>query len=126
MEAHSFGADYWDDRTKQALRMETDRPQVLRQTVRCCRKGGTLSVIGVHGGFIDKFPMGAFMNKVLTMRSGQMYGQKYAPKLLEYIAKGDVDPSFMITHRLPLEEIPRGFQMFKQKQDGCIRPVFVM
>ncbi len=73
--------------------METDRPQVLRQMIRCCRKGGTLSVIGVYGGFVDKFPMGAFMNKALTMRSGQVFGQKYVPQLLEYIAKGEADPS---------------------------------
>jgi threonine dehydrogenase-like Zn-dependent dehydrogenase len=126
MEAHSAGADYWYDRTKQALRMETDRPQVLRQMIRCCRKGGTLSVIGVYGGFVDKFPMGAFMNKALTMRSGQMHGQKYTPRLLEYIAKGEVDPSFMVTHRLGLDQIPLGYEMFKEKQDGCIRPVFVM
>ncbi len=126
MEAHGTGADYWYDRTKQALRMETDRPQVLRQMIRCCRKGGTLSVIGVYGGFIDKFPMGAFMNKALTMRSGQMFGQKYTPRLLEYIAKGEADPSYLITHRLGLDQIPLGYEMFKEKKDGCIRPVFVM
>ncbi len=126
MEAHSFGADYWYDRSKQALRLETDRPQVLRQMIRCCRKGGTLSVIGVYGGFIDKFPMGAFMNKALTMRSGQMHGQKYAPRLLEFIAQGKLDPSYLITHRLGLDQIPLGYKMFRDKEDGCVRPVFVM
>jgi threonine dehydrogenase-like Zn-dependent dehydrogenase len=79
----------------------------------------------VYGGFIDKFPMGALMNKALTVRTGQMHGQRYAPRLLEYIARGEVDPSYLVTHRLPLEQAAEGYRKFKTKEDGCVRPVFV-
>jgi threonine dehydrogenase-like Zn-dependent dehydrogenase len=124
MEAHGPGVEFYYDKAKQTVRLSTDRPLVLRQMIRCCRKGGVLSVVGVYGGLIDKFPMGALMNKGLTLHTGQMHGQKYAPRLLEHLAKGDVDTSDLITHRGPLHQAPHLYQVFKNKTEGCIRPVF--
>ncbi|WP_224995694.1 zinc-dependent alcohol dehydrogenase [Cesiribacter sp. SM1] len=124
MEAHSYGADYYYDRAKQAVRLQTDRPTVLRETIMACRKGGNVSIVGVYGGLIDKFPMGAAMNKALTMRMGQMHGQRYIPKLLEHVQKGDVDPTYMLTHKWSLEDGHEGYQMFKKKKDNCVRVVF--
>jgi threonine dehydrogenase-like Zn-dependent dehydrogenase len=124
MEAHSPGVDYVYDRVKSAVRMQTDRPTVLRQAIMACRKGGTVSIVGVYGGLIDKFPMGAAMNKGLTLRMGQMHAQKYIPRLLEHIEKGDVDPSFLLTHKWSLEDAPEGYKMFKHKTDSCMRVVF--
>ena len=125
MEAHGTGIDYAYDRVKQAVRLETDRPNVLRQAIMACRKGGTVSIMGVYGGFIDKFPMGAAMNKGLTLRMGQQHGQKYIPRLLEHIRKGELDPSYLITHRVRLEEGQQAYDMFKKKTDGCVRAVFL-
>ncbi|HYD30211.1 MAG TPA: zinc-dependent alcohol dehydrogenase [Azospirillaceae bacterium] len=124
MEAHGTGVDYLYDRTKQALRMETGRATVLREMVECCRKGGTLSIVGVYGGFLDKFPMGAAMNKGLTFRMGQQHGQRYAERLFSYIQAGALDPSYMLTHRMALEEAPWGYRLFKEKTDRCLRAVF--
>lgn len=124
MEAHSFGIDYTYDKIKQSLRLETDRPVVLREAIIACRKGGTVSIVGVYGGFIDKFPMGAAMNKGLTLKMGQMHAQKYIPVLLDHIQKGDVNPSYILTHKWPLEKGPEGYDMFKKKKDNCIRVVF--
>jgi threonine dehydrogenase-like Zn-dependent dehydrogenase len=123
MEAHGHAAVYAYDRTKQALMLETDRPIALREAVLACRNGGTVSVIGVYGGFIDKFPMGAVMNRSLTIRSGQCHVQRYMRPLLERIQRGEIDPSFVITHRLPLEEAPRGYDMFLHKRDNCEKVV---
>lgn len=124
MEAAGNGLQYVYDRTKQALRMETDRATTLRQAIHCCRKGGTVSVIGVFGGFVDKFPMGALMNKGLTIRTGQQHGQRYIPMLLDRIAAGDLDPSYLATHHMPLAAGAAGYDMFKHKRDGCLRVVF--
>lgn len=124
MEAHSPGIDYFYDKVKQTLRLESDRPNVLRQAIVACRKGGTLSIVGVYGGFIDKFPMGAAMNKGLTFRMGQMHAQKYIPRLLDHIERGDIDPSYILTHRWSLDEGPEGYKMFKEKKDKCVRVVF--
>jgi threonine dehydrogenase-like Zn-dependent dehydrogenase len=124
MEAHGPGLEYYYDKAKQTVRLSTDRAIVLRQMIRCCRKGGVLSVVGVYGGFIDKFPMGALMNKALTLRTGQMHGQKYAPRLLDHLAKGEADTSDLITHRGHLQQAPELYQTFKNKTEGCIRPVF--
>ena len=88
-----------------------------------CRNGGVVSVIGVYGGFVDKFPMGSVMNRSLTIRSGQCHVQRYMRPLLERIQAGELDPSFVITHRLPLTEAPRGYEMFKHKQDDCVKVV---
>ncbi|MBD2234712.1 zinc-dependent alcohol dehydrogenase [Phormidium tenue] len=123
MEAHGTGPMALYDTVKQAVRLESDRPQVLRQAIAACRKGGKVSVPGVYGGFIDKMPMGAFVNKGLTMRSGQTHVHKYLKPLLERVQKGDIDPSFLITHRLPLEEAPRAYKIFRDKEDNCIKVV---
>ena len=88
-----------------------------------CRSGGIVSVIGVYGGLIDKFPMGALMNKGLTIRSGQCHVQRYLKPLLEHIQRGDIDPSFVITHTMPLSEAPRGYDMFVNKLDNCEKVV---
>jgi len=123
MEAHGIGLDYAYDRTKQAVRMETDRPVALRQAIQACRNGGIVSVIGVYGGFVDKFPIGTVMNRALTIKSGQCHVQRYTRPLLERIQRGEIDPSFVITHRLPLDEAPLGFELFKNKQDDCVKVV---
>ncbi|HET9985309.1 MAG TPA: zinc-dependent alcohol dehydrogenase [Longimicrobiales bacterium] len=123
MEAHAPGLEYAYDRTKQAMKLETDRPIALREAILACRNGGTVSVIGVYGGFIDKFPMGSVMNRSLTIRTGQCHVQRYMRPLLERIQKGEIDPSFVITHRLPLEEAPRGYDMFLNKTDDCLKVV---
>ena len=124
MEAHGTGPQYAYDRVKQALRLETDRAQALREAVIACRKGGTLSVLGVYG-LVDKFPMGAIMNKGMTVRTAQQHGQKYMPHLLEHAAKGELNPAYLATHRMSLEDSPRGYDMFKHKKDGCVRAVFI-
>ncbi|GCE15358.1 zinc-dependent alcohol dehydrogenase [Tengunoibacter tsumagoiensis] len=123
MEAHGKSMGYAYDRVKQALRLETDRGEALRQAIMACRKGGTLSILGVYG-LMDKFPIGAIMNKGLTVRSAQQHGQKYLPRLLEHAKRNELDPSFLVTHRFSLEEAPRGYDMFKHKTDGCVRAVF--
>jgi threonine dehydrogenase-like Zn-dependent dehydrogenase len=123
MEAHSPRIDYAYDRAKQAMRLETDRPLALREAIMACRNGGVVSVIGVYGGFVDKFPMGSVMNRSLTIRSGQCHVQRYMRPLLERIQAGELDPSFVITHRLPLDEAPRGYELFKHKQDDCVKVV---
>lgn len=123
MEAHGTGLQYAYDRAKQALHLHTDRGTALRQAALACRKGGTLSILGVYG-VMDKFPVGVIMNKSLTIRTGQVHGQRYVPKLLEHVQRGELDPSVLISHRLSLEDSPRGYQMFKDKQDSCIRVVF--
>ena len=123
MEAHVPGPLYTYDRAKQALGLETDRPFALRQAIHACRNGGTVSVIGVYGGFIDKFPMGAVVNRSLTIRTGQCHVQRYMKPLLERIERGEVDPSVIITHRLPLGDAPAGFDMFLNKQDDCLKVV---
>jgi threonine dehydrogenase-like Zn-dependent dehydrogenase len=123
MEAHGHGPIYAYDRAKQAMMLETDRPIALREAILACRNGGTVSVIGVYGGFIDKFPMGAVMNRSLTIRSGQCHVHHYMRPLLEHIQKGRIDPSFVVTHRLPLAEAPRGYDMFLNKEDECVKVV---
>jgi threonine dehydrogenase-like Zn-dependent dehydrogenase len=124
MEAHGTEIDYAYDKAKQMLRLHTERGTVLRQAIRACRKGGTVSVVGVYGGLLDKFPMGAIVNKALTLRSGQQPGQRYANKLFEHIQKGELDPSYLLTHPMSLEEAPKGYAMFKEKMDNCMRAVF--
>ncbi len=123
LEAHMPGPLYAYDRTTQALGLETDRTFALRQAILACRNGGTVSVIGVYGGFVDKFPMGAVVNRALTIRSGQCHVQRYMKPLLERIERGEIDPSFIITHRLPLHDAPAGFEMFLNKQDECLKVV---
>jgi threonine dehydrogenase-like Zn-dependent dehydrogenase len=123
MEAHGEGLTGMYDRVKQTLRLETDRATALREVIQACRKGGTVSVQGVYGGFIDKMPVGAIFNKGLTIRSGQTHVQRYLPKLLRLIEGGKIDPSFVLTHRLALESGPEMYKTFRDKQDGCIKVV---
>jgi threonine dehydrogenase-like Zn-dependent dehydrogenase len=124
MEAsHGHGALHAVERVKQATRSETDRGHALRDAIQACRPGGIVSVIGVYGGLLDKFPAGAFMNKGLTMRAGQCHVHRYLKPLYEHIREGRIDPSFVVTHRLPLEEAPNGFETFKHKQDECVKVV---
>jgi threonine dehydrogenase-like Zn-dependent dehydrogenase len=124
LEAHGgHGIVYAYDRAKQALMSETDRPIALREAIMACRNGGTVSVIGVYGGLIDKFPMGSFMNRSLTMRTGQCHVQRYWGKLLERIERGEIDPSFVITHPMRLEDAPNGYDIFTNKEDDCIKIV---
>ena len=124
MEAHhAHGAIHAYDRVKQATRMETERPHALREAIMACRNGGTVSVIGVYGGLMDKFPIGAVMNRSLTIRTGQCHVQKYMRPLLERIEKGDIDPSFVVTHRLGLDQVSDGYETFKHKQDECVKVV---
>jgi len=123
MEAHTPGPIHAYDRFKQATMLENDRPHALRQAILACRKGGILSVAGVYSGFIDKVPFGALMNKGLTVKTGQTHVQKYMKPLLERIKKGEIDPSFVVTHTLALGEAPQGFQMFNDKQDDCVKIV---
>jgi threonine dehydrogenase-like Zn-dependent dehydrogenase len=111
------------DRAKQAARMETERPHALRQAIMCCRSGGIVSVIGVYGGLLDKFPAGAWMNRALTLKTGQCHVQRYMKPLLSRIEKGEIDPTRIITHRLPLSEAPHGYDIFKHKQDNCEKVV---
>jgi threonine dehydrogenase-like Zn-dependent dehydrogenase len=123
MEAHGHGVTYAYDRAKQAMMLESDRPIALREAILACRNGGVISVIGVYGGFIDKFPMGAIMNRSLTIRSGQCHVQRYMRPLLKRIQNGEIDPSFVITHRLPLDQAPQGYDMFLNKEDNCEKVV---
>jgi threonine dehydrogenase-like Zn-dependent dehydrogenase len=123
MEAHAPGLAGAYDRVKQTLMLETDRAVALRQAIMACRNGGTVSVPGVYGGFVDKFPMGAVMNRALTIRTGQTHVQRYLRPLLERIERGELDPGFIITHRLPLDDAPHAYEMFMQKQDGCVKVV---
>jgi threonine dehydrogenase-like Zn-dependent dehydrogenase len=111
------------DRIKVATFMGTDRPHVLRQAIHCCRNFGTVSIVGVYGGFLDKIPIGSAINRGLTFRMAQTPVQHYLPKLLERIEKGDIDPSFVITHTAPLEQGPELYKTFRDKKDACIKVV---
>lgn len=123
MEAHDHGLVYMMDRAKQALRMETDRPTVLRQCIQACRKGGTVSVPGVYGGFDDKIPMGAFMNKGLAMKTGQTHMMRFMKPLLDRIEKGEIDPSFVVSHRVAIDRAPDMYKICRDKQDNCTKVV---
>jgi threonine dehydrogenase-like Zn-dependent dehydrogenase len=123
MEAHFHGPLYAYDRVKQAARLESERPYALREAIMSCRNGGIVSVVGVYGGFVDKFPMGALMNRGLSIRTGQCHVQRYLRPLLQRIENGEIDPSFIVTHRLPLDEAPRGYDLFKHKEDDCLKVV---
>ncbi|MDB5319121.1 MAG: Alcohol dehydrogenase GroES domain protein [Phycisphaerales bacterium] len=124
MEAHggSFISNAYDA-IKTNLFMETERPYVIRQAINCCRKGGTVSIPGVYGGVSDKIPMGALMNKGLTIKTGQTHVHRYVPELLDHIRKGRIDPSFVVTHRMPLSEAAKGYEIFRFRKDGCIKVV---
>jgi threonine dehydrogenase-like Zn-dependent dehydrogenase len=123
-EAHGRGsADAVLDKVKTSTYLGTDRPHVLREAIMCCRKGGTISVPGVYLGFLDKLPFGAFMNKALTIKSGQTHTHRYLEPLLARVQSGEIDPSFVITHRASLEDGPELYKSFRDKTDGCIKVV---
>jgi threonine dehydrogenase-like Zn-dependent dehydrogenase len=123
MEAHGTGLSYFYDRAKQAMMWENDRPIALREAIIACRKGGTVSIPGVYSGLIDKFPIGVAMNKGLTMKMGQTHVHRYLKPLLDHVQNGKIDPTFVITHRMSLEDAPRGYKIFQEKKDDCIKIV---
>jgi threonine dehydrogenase-like Zn-dependent dehydrogenase len=124
MEAHHGSAPIRVyDKVKQAARLETERPHALRQAVTCCRNGGVVSIVGVYGGMVDKFPIGSLMNRSLTVRTGQCHVHKYMRPLLGHIEAGRLDPTFVITHRLGLGEAPDAYETFKHKEDECVKVV---
>jgi threonine dehydrogenase-like Zn-dependent dehydrogenase len=123
MEAHGTDAMAVYDKLKQGVKLETDKPTVLRQAIVACRKGGTVSIPGVYGGFVDKVPLGAVVNKALTLRSGQTHVHKYLQPLLERIQRGEIDPSYVISHHLSIDDAPKGYKMFRNKEDNCTKVV---
>jgi threonine dehydrogenase-like Zn-dependent dehydrogenase len=123
MESHASGIPGLYDKVKQTMRLETDRPHALRESIQACRKGGTVSIPGVYGWLVDKMPMGTAFSKGLTFKMGQTHVQHYLRPLLERVENGDIDPSFVITHRLPLDEAPQAYKTFRDKQDNCIKVV---
>lgn len=123
MEAWGHGALFLYDRAKQALKLEQDRVTVLRQCIQACKKGGTISVPGVYTGWDDKIPLGAFMNKGLVLKTGQTHMMRYMKPLLERIERAEIDPSFVISHRLPLSSAPEAYKMFRDKNDKCTKVV---
>jgi threonine dehydrogenase-like Zn-dependent dehydrogenase len=124
MEAHHHNPGmYAYDRVKQATRTESERGYALREAIFNCRSGGTVSIAGVFGGFMDKFPIGAVMNRSLTIKTGQCHVQRYLRPLLERIENGDIDPSFIVTHHMSLDDAPTGYETFKHKQDECVKVV---
>jgi threonine dehydrogenase-like Zn-dependent dehydrogenase len=125
MEAHTPGAQFLYDQVKQQLRLQTDRPAAVRDAIHACRKGGSVFVLGVYAGFVDKFPLGALMNKGLTVRGAQMHGQRYIPMLLDRMARGELVTEHLATHTMPLADAPTGYRMFKNKEDDCVRAVFL-
>jgi threonine dehydrogenase-like Zn-dependent dehydrogenase len=123
LESHGTTLDAWYDRAKASMYLATDRPHALRQAINACRKGGTVSIPGVYGGWLDKFPLGAAFAKGLTLKMGQTHMHRYMPRLLDHIERGDIDPSFIITHRVGLEDAPDMYKTFREKEDDCIKVV---
>jgi len=123
LEAHGATLDHWYDMAKIKVGLATDRTHALRQAINCCRKGGTVSVPGVYGGFLDKFPFGTAFAKGLTFKMGQTHTHNYLKPLLDRVQAGEIDPSFVITHSLPLTEAVHGYEIFRAKQDKCIKVV---
>jgi threonine dehydrogenase-like Zn-dependent dehydrogenase len=123
MEAHSHGMQYGYDKVKQLMKLETERPIALREAILAVRSGGTVSVPGVYGGLADKMPIGAFMNKALTLKTGQTHVHRYMRPLLERIERGEIDPTAIITHRMSLDDAPRAYDMFLHKEEGCVKCV---
>jgi threonine dehydrogenase-like Zn-dependent dehydrogenase len=123
LEAHAPGVQGFYDKAKQSMRQESDRIAALRQAIMACRNGGTISIVGVYGGFDDKFPLGSVMNRSLTIKTGQCHVHRYLKPLMEHIQRGDIDPSFVITHRMKLDDAPVGFDIFNHKEDDCLKVV---
>jgi threonine dehydrogenase-like Zn-dependent dehydrogenase len=120
---HAHGLVHGYDRVKQAARLETERAHALREAIMSCRNGGIVSIMGVYGGFMDKFPIGSLMNRSLTVKTGQAHVHRYLRPLLQRIENGDIDPAFVVSHHLPLDDAPKGYEMFKHKQDNCTKVV---
>jgi threonine dehydrogenase-like Zn-dependent dehydrogenase len=123
LEAHTHGLQEFYDRAKQSMRLVSDRIPAVRQAILSCRNGGTVSIIGVYSGFDDKFPLGAVMNRSLTIKTGQCHVHRYMKPLLEHIEKGDIDPSFVITHKMQLDDAPVGYDIFNFRDDECLKVV---
>jgi threonine dehydrogenase-like Zn-dependent dehydrogenase len=123
LEAHGATLDAYIDKVKTAAFLATDRPNALRQAIHACRKGGIVSIPGVYGGFLDKVPLGAAFQKGLTMKMGQTHVMRYMKPLLDRIERGEIDPSFVVTHRLPLDQAATAYRVFRDKQDRCIKVV---
>ncbi|MFN3322488.1 MAG: zinc-dependent alcohol dehydrogenase [Bryobacteraceae bacterium] len=123
MEAHGPTIAALYDRAKQAVRLETDRPYVLRQVIQACGKGGNVSLAGVYGGYVDKFPIGSAFAKSLTLKMGQTHVHRYMPMLLDMIQRNEFDPTYIITHTMKLEDAPRAYELFKNKEDKCVKVV---
>ena len=123
LEAHTPGLVGLYDKAKQSMRQENDRPGALREAIMSVANGRTVSVIGVYSGFIDKFPMGSLMNRSVTIKSGQCHVHRYMQPLLERIERGEIDPSFVITHQMKLEDAPVGYDIFTHKDDECLKVV---
>ena len=123
LEAHGTTLDAWYDRAKTSMYMATDRSHAVRQAISACRKGGTVSIPGVYGGWLDKFPLGPAFAKGLTLKMGQTHVHRYLPRLLGLIEEGAIDPSFVITHRVSLDDAPAMYETFRNKEDGCIKVV---
>ncbi|MEW1953420.1 hypothetical protein [Terrabacter sp. NPDC080008] len=124
MEAHSPGPLHVYDQVKQQLRLQTDRPTAVREAIYACRKGGSVFTHGVFGGVVDKFPLGAVMNKALTLRGAQQHGHRYIPEILDLMSRDEVRTEHLAAHVMPLDDGPRGYRMFKEKEHGCVRAVF--
>ena len=122
-EAHAHGMLYLVDRLKQSMMIENDRPVALRQAIQACRKGGTVSVPGVYVGFDDTIPLGSYMNKALTMKSGQTHMMRYMKPLLDRVERGEIDPSFVVSHRVPIDDAPKMYKVFRDKQEECTKVV---
>ncbi|HEY6794579.1 MAG TPA: zinc-dependent alcohol dehydrogenase [Kineosporiaceae bacterium] len=125
IQAHSSWPDPVYDQVKRQLRLQGDRPTAVREAIQSCRKGGSVFVLGGFAGVVDKFPLGALMNKSLTVRGAQMHAPRYLPMLLERMERGEIVTEYLATHTLPLDDGPYGYELFKNKKDGCIRTVFV-
>ncbi|MGJ6968345.1 zinc-dependent alcohol dehydrogenase [Streptosporangium sp. G11] len=124
LEADSTGTQRVYDKAKQQLHLEHDRPTAVREAIYACRKGGSVFVLGVFAGLVDRFPLGALMNKGLTLRGAQQHGHRYIPMLLDRMAKGELTTSHLATHKMSLDDAPKGYDYFKNKKDGCVRAVF--
>ena len=124
MEAHGSGPSHIYDQVKQQMRLQTDRPTAVREAIYACRKGGSVFTLGVFGGLVDKFPLGAVMNKGLTLRGAQQHGHRYIPDILDHMSRDEVRTEHLATHVMSIDDGPRGYQMFKEKEDGCVRVVF--
>ena len=120
---HPTAAVHAYDKVKQTTRMETERPHALREAILAVRNGGTVSVVGVYGGMLDKFPMGAVVNRSLTIKAGQCHVHRYLRPLYDHIRNGDIDPSFVVSHRMKLSDAPQGYRIFRDKQDECNKVV---